>query len=588
LKLDRRCVTRLHHGDVTGAADYAAEQTRWRVGWVRGGRLVHGRDAAGRITDMVSANLGGNSGADWTYTYDKLDRLTRAKDDTAGGVTLDYAYDDAGNLTRNTAYGSGSGGDIVYGAVVGSRTLPHAVKRIGPDAATNFDYDANGNLKRDGASTAATTRKLDWDGENRPLQVKQGTTTANTTTTDYLYGPDGERVRKTVTVGTATAKKTTYVGSDYEVADDGTITMIPHPDVRLVKNPSGNVSTCFVHRDHLASVALETRKDTGAVALRQRYAPYGDRQVTAPSGCGTGEERGFIGERHDAEAGLLYLHARFYDPKLGRFLSPDWWDPIDEEAAAAGGAAGVLASAVGTNRYAYAANDPVNKSDPSGHDTSPMGDPQPDYDPGTDAPGIDFNPLPAVTAVGNWAKSVYRTAREDYDTIKRDLTSEVETFAGDWSENPGGAIENASQRFLDPFPATKAPAAVTKTTVTGVGWAAELLAALGFTSRAARRDAMRQARPHLPTSQQPKAQAFVKDPTGKPVGRVLEYDVPGPGGKNTGMAVTQQTTDRVPGHPPHWEAGVAKGPTSVDALGRPRVYNGKGSYGTKGKSYYDE
>jgi RHS repeat-associated protein len=330
--------------------------------------VTYTRDAAGRITDMVSASLGGNSGADWTYTYDKLDRLTRAKDDTAGGVTLDYAYDDAGNLTRNTAYGSGSGGDIVYGAVVGSRTLPHAVKRIGPDAATNFDYDANGNLKRDGDAASAATRKLDWDGENRPLQVKQGTTAANTTTTDYLYGPDGERVRKTVTVGTATAKKTIYVGSDYEVADDGTITMIPHPDVRLVKSPSsGVVSTCFVHRDHLASVALETRKDTGAVALRQRYAPYGDRQATSASGCGTGEERGFIGERHDPEAGLLYLHARFYDPKLGRFLSPDWWDPIDEDTAAEGGAAGVLSSPVGANRYAYSGNDPVNKSDQSGH-----------------------------------------------------------------------------------------------------------------------------------------------------------------------------------------------------------------------------
>jgi RHS repeat-associated protein len=358
--------------------------------------VTYTRDAAGRITDMVSANLGGNSGADWTYTYDKLDRLTRAKDDTAGGVTLDYAYDDAGNLTRNTAYGSGSGGDIVYGAVVGSRTLPHAVKRIGPDAATNFDYDANGNLKRDGASTAATTRKLDWDGENRPLQVKQGTTAANTTTTAYDYGSDGERVRKTVTVGAATPKKTTYVGGEYEIADDGTITMIPHPDVRLVKNPSGNVSTCFVHRDHLASVALETRKDTGAVALRQRYAPYGDRQVTAPSGCGVNEERGFIGERHDAEAGLLYLHARFYDPKLGRFLSPDWWDPIDAAVAAEGGAAGVLSSPVGANRYAYAANDPVNKSDPSGHQIGPTADgraqfedrlaPEREYDAVTGAP----------------------------------------------------------------------------------------------------------------------------------------------------------------------------------------------------------
>jgi hypothetical protein len=36
-----------------------------------------------------------------------------------------------------------------------------------------------------------------------------------------------------------------------------------------------------------------------------------------------------------------------------RFISPDPWDPI--------------VPGVGTNRYAYAENDPINKSDPSGH-----------------------------------------------------------------------------------------------------------------------------------------------------------------------------------------------------------------------------
>jgi hypothetical protein len=42
------------------------------------------------------------------------------------------------------------------------------------------------------------------------------------------------------------------------------------------------------------------------------------------------------------------------DPVLGRFLSPDTWDPT--------------LPGVGTNRYAYAGNDPVNKSDPGGYD----------------------------------------------------------------------------------------------------------------------------------------------------------------------------------------------------------------------------
>jgi hypothetical protein len=41
------------------------------------------------------------------------------------------------------------------------------------------------------------------------------------------------------------------------------------------------------------------------------------------------------------------------DPLLGRFISPDDWDPT--------------LPGVGTNRYAYAGNDPVNKSDKNGH-----------------------------------------------------------------------------------------------------------------------------------------------------------------------------------------------------------------------------
>jgi uncharacterized protein RhaS with RHS repeats len=49
----------------------------------------------------------------------------------------------------------------------------------------------------------------------------------------------------------------------------------------------------------------------------------------------------------------MYLNARYYDPALGRFISPDDWDPT--------------IVGVGTNRYAYAGNDPVNKSDPNGH-----------------------------------------------------------------------------------------------------------------------------------------------------------------------------------------------------------------------------
>ena len=66
----------------------------------------------------------------------------------------------------------------------------------------------------------------------------------------------------------------------------------------------------------------------------------------------TTETKGFIGERYDADAGLQYLNARYYDPELALFIQPDWFP--------------VTAPGVGTNRYSYSFNDPVNLRDPGG------------------------------------------------------------------------------------------------------------------------------------------------------------------------------------------------------------------------------
>jgi hypothetical protein len=51
----------------------------------------------------------------------------------------------------------------------------------------------------------------------------------------------------------------------------------------------------------------------------------------------------------DPEYAGIYLHARYFDPKLGTFLSPD---PIEVEG--------------GMNQYAYGLGDPVNGTDRSG------------------------------------------------------------------------------------------------------------------------------------------------------------------------------------------------------------------------------
>jgi RHS repeat-associated protein len=90
----------------------------------------------------------------------------------------------------------------------------------------------------------------------------------------------------------------------------------------------------------------------GNVVVGQRYyAPYGQRL----SGGADSESVGFTGEREDlggGESNLVYLHARYYDPILGRFISPDPSLPA--------------ARLVGLNHYAYAENDPINYGDTSG------------------------------------------------------------------------------------------------------------------------------------------------------------------------------------------------------------------------------
>ena len=104
--------------------------------------------------------------------------------------------------------------------------------------------------------------------------------------------------------------------------------------------------------DHLGSVRRLARAVGGAPLSSVVHRAYGEQ--AAVTGAASLDTHGYIGEREDAETGLVYRNARTYDPRAGRFLSPDSLDPS--------------LPGVGTNRYAYALNNPVNVADPSGHE----------------------------------------------------------------------------------------------------------------------------------------------------------------------------------------------------------------------------
>jgi RHS repeat-associated protein len=268
------------------------------------------RDAAGRIT-----RIDGLSPADsWIYTYDDLDQLVTV--DNLGDDTRDeaFSYDNAGNMLSSPLG--------VYTYPTGTDPRPHAPLTAGPLA---LSYDDNGNMAADG------NRSFDWDAANRLQAVVPagGSGTAN-----FRYGPDGARVSKFTST-----TRTLYPTADIEIDATQPVwttdaegvdwlvqsahTRYPHMDIKVVGSQAQ-----FLHRDHLSSVRAVTGP-TGQLVEQTGYRPYGK-----PDNSGFQTGKSWIGERHDPETGLIYLNARYHDPLIGRFISPDDWDPTLPKASA--------------------------------------------------------------------------------------------------------------------------------------------------------------------------------------------------------------------------------------------------------------
>jgi RHS repeat-associated protein len=287
--------------------------------------LRYTRNAKGMITGVANYVTGGAYDAtrSWTYTYDGLDRMYYAVNLGNAAETRYYEYDNADNMTRNASLCAGAP-NITYPASGYTAVRPHAPASICGVAVT---YDANGNTLSydvDGTAGPIAPRTITYDGENRPLTVTQ-----NSNVTSFVYAPDGERAGKSFGGNTFA-----YLGADAELLKNGAypsglLTSYLHADVKR----EGAI-TSWLHKDHLASNRLVTyMAGGGQTTSRHDYGPYG--QPLTSNGSTVLNGKAYISERYDAESNLQYLHARYLDPQLGRFLTPDTWDPEGERASKA-------------------------------------------------------------------------------------------------------------------------------------------------------------------------------------------------------------------------------------------------------------
>ena len=188
----------------------------------------------------------------------------------------------------------------------------------------------------------ADQKTLVWNAENRLSEVQDSN---GNLIESYWYDIDGARVKK-VSGATTTY---TFFGHYEEEVSGGSTTEIRHYSFGSLRIAVKRGSTLYhLHGDHLGSTSLTTLSTT-SVAKRAYYAYGSERSASGDLQT----DRTFTGQKSDA-TGLLYYNARYYDPALGTFISPDSLVPDPGRV-------------INFNRFLYAKGNPLKYTDPSGH-----------------------------------------------------------------------------------------------------------------------------------------------------------------------------------------------------------------------------
>ena len=140
---------------------------------------------------------------------------------------------------------------------------------------------------------------------------------------------------------------------------------LPAP-ATLVPAGTDSQDVIFYHGDHLGSATVMTDRD-GALIQETVYYPYGDVRHAHEPAVIARPPYGYTGKEQDVESDLQYFEARYRAGKLARFISPDpkFANPAmlpSRELAA------YLSKPQKGNAYAYALNNPLMHTDPTGLD----------------------------------------------------------------------------------------------------------------------------------------------------------------------------------------------------------------------------
>jgi RHS repeat-associated protein len=279
-----------------------------------------------------------NTPRNYSYTYDALNRLTMAKDNTSltpNRYNESLSYDKNGNIMSVLRLGNTDVAATAFGTMDNLAYTYDAGNKLtkvedsgstegfnnGSIATTEYSYDDNGNMKTDlnkGISAIA------YNYLNLPTQITIGGNNVN-----YVYDATGAKQQKIVNSIT-----TDYAGGF--IYENNVMKFFSQPE-GYVANNAGVFSYIYQYKDHLGNVRLSYGDgnndgvvNSSEIVEENNYYPFGLKHkgynnIIGSFGDATAQKYKFNGKELQDELGLgiYFFKFRTYDPALGRFWQID-------------------------------------------------------------------------------------------------------------------------------------------------------------------------------------------------------------------------------------------------------------------------
>jgi RHS repeat-associated protein len=317
----------------------------------------------GEDNSSLVQSLTESTGNTTSYLYEKLNRLTEAKTAGTSPSFYKYALDGAGNRTKQvvnptkdeevgaktTYYVLNSGNELEC-----RQTVTGVCSKNSSTELSAYKYDEAGDETEivPKADTSGTTFAYNAAAEASSLTPSGGSALS------LGYGGTGQD--DIVSVGESTIQNS-LLGLTREVSSAGTSYYARTPTGLLIdeRTPSGRFNPLYDAQGDIIGLVNSTKR----VERTFRYGPYGEnvksegtQTIPDPFGYKGGYRMpgGNKGEGNVAN-GLYHFGQRYYDPTSGRWTQQD---PLDH-----------LGSTTQGDRYEFAGDNPISRSDPSGLST---------------------------------------------------------------------------------------------------------------------------------------------------------------------------------------------------------------------------